>query len=96
MLDPKSAVSQVLDQLSSVNNLDYFDLAFLILQRLKVISYGFCFGIEVVENSEGACVFCIAVIGEAKPLPYKYGTKYTSPLRVFDNFNSKAKTIGTF
>ena len=28
--------------------------------------------------------------------PYKYGTKYTSPLRVFDNFHSKAKIIGTF
>ena len=24
---------------------------------------------------------------------YKYGTDYTRPLRVFDNFNSKAKTI---
>ena len=23
----------------------------------------------------------------------KYGTKYTSPLRVFDNFNSKVKTL---
>ena len=28
---------------------------------------GFCFGIEVVKNSEGACVFCIAVIGGASP-----------------------------
>ena len=30
-------------------------------------------------------------------VPYLYGgrsnTKYTSPLRVFDNFNSKAKTV---
>ena len=24
---------------------------------------------------------------------YKYDAKYTSPLRVFDNFNSKAKTL---
>ena len=24
-----------------------------------------------------------------------FGTKYTSPLRIFDNFNSKAKTIAT-
>ena len=30
------------------------------------------------------------------PPPHKYGTEYTSPLRVFDNFNSKAKTIATF
>ena len=28
--------------------------------------------------------------------PYNFNTKYTSPLRVFDNFNSKAKTIATF
>ena len=26
-------------------------------------SLAFCFGIEVVKNSEWACVFCIAVIG---------------------------------
>ena len=25
--------------------------------------------------------------------PYECNTKYTSPLRVFDNFNSKAKTL---
>ena len=28
--------------------------------------------------------------------PDKCNTKYTSPLRVFDDFNSKAKTIATF
>ena len=28
-------------------------------------SLGFFFGIEVVKNSEWACVFCIAVIGRA-------------------------------
>ena len=27
---------------------------------------------------------------------YNYNTKYTSPLRVFDNFNSKAKTLDVF
>ena len=58
-------------------------------------SYGFCFGIGVVKNSQGACVFCTAVIGVPRT-PYKYGTKYKSPLRVFDNFRSKAKTIATF
>ena len=66
----------------------------LIFANIKS-SYGFCFGIEVVKNSEEAVVFYIAVMGGLRP-PYKYGTKYTSPLRVFDNFNFKAKTIGTF
>ena len=28
--------------------------------------------------------------------PYNCNTKYTSPLRVFGNFNSKAKTMATF
>ena len=27
---------------------------------------------------------------------YKHGTTYTSPLRVFDNFNSKAKAQATY
>ena len=31
--------------------------------------------------------------GEATP--YNCNTKYTSPLRVFDNFNSTAKTLAT-
>ena len=39
-------------------------LATFIFAKIKS-SYGFCFGIEVVKNSEGACVFCIAVIGGA-------------------------------
>ena len=30
-------------------------------------SYDFCFGIEVVKNSEGACVFCTLLIRGAKP-----------------------------
>ena len=75
-------------------NLATFNLALLILQKI-ISTYGFCFGIEVVKNSEGACVFCTVLIRGAKP-PYNCNTKYTSPLRVFDNFNSKAKTIGTF
>ena len=29
--------------------------------------WGFCFGIEVVKNSEGACVFCTTRIRGAKP-----------------------------
>ena len=30
-------------------------------------SLGFCFGIEVVKNSEWACVFCTVLIWGAKP-----------------------------
>ena len=55
----------------------------------------FGFEIELIKNSEESCVFCIAVMGGLRPL-YKYRTKYTSPLRVFDNFNSKAKATATF
>ena len=32
-------------------------------------SLGFCFGIEVVKNSEWACVFCTVLIWGAKPPP---------------------------
>ena len=63
-------------------NQDTFNFELLIFAKMNSIQ-GFRFGIEVVKNSEGACVFCIAVIGGASP-PYKYGTKYTSPLRFFD------------
>ena len=38
-------------------NLATFDLAFFNFAEIKS-SYGFCFAIEVVKNSEGACVFC--------------------------------------
>ena len=62
-----------------------------------------------VENSGGACVFCIVVKGGLRP-PYRYGTKYTGPPRVFDtpsshsnfnpnsnsNFNSKLKNKTIF
>ena len=41
-----------------------------------------------VKKSEGACVFCIIVIEGAT---YKYGTKYTSPPRVFDTPSSHSK-----
>ena len=33
---------------------------------------------------------------EGRSPPYNCNTKYTSPLRVFDNFNSKAKTSPAF
>ena len=51
--------------LTSESNLDAFNLAFLIFAQKKKTIQGFCFGIEVVKNSEWACVFCIAVIGGA-------------------------------
>ena len=41
-------------------NLATFNLALLICKIKR--SYGFCFGIEVVMNFEGAFVFCIAII----------------------------------
>ena len=58
-------------------------------------SLGFCFGIEVVKNCEWACEICTVLIRGASH-PYNCKTKPTSPLRVFDNFNSKAKTLATF
>ena len=65
------------------------------MQKIKS-TYGFCFGIEVVKNSEWACVFCIAVIlGGGAKFASRISTVQNTeaPLRVFDNFDSKAKTI---
>ena len=50
----------------SKRNPDTFNLVLLVFAKIKSIS-GFCFGIEVAKNSEGACVFCIAIIGGASP-----------------------------
>ena len=50
---------------------------------------------KLSKTLRGLVCFVLQLSGGLRPL-YKYGKKYTSPLRVFDNFNSKAKTIGTF
>ena len=58
----------------------------------KISIKGFCFGIEVVKNSEGLVYFASYLYGgEAPPITKVQNTQ--APLRVFDNFNSKAKTL---
>ena len=56
----------VLSYLSIERNLHTFNFELLIFAKIKSIQ-GFCFGIEVVKNSEGACVFCTVLIWGAKP-----------------------------
>ena len=56
-------------------------------------------GVSVLELNlskmlSGLMCFLLQSKGGLRP-QYKYGTKYTSPFRVFDNFNSKAKTQAT-
>ena len=41
-------------------------------------------------------VYFVPYIYAGRSPPYNCNTKYTSPLRAFDNFNSKAKTLATF
>ena len=60
-----------------------FSFSFFISIFWKIKStFGFCFGIEVVKNSEGACVFCTVLIRGRSP-PYNYNTKYTKPPPIF-------------
>ena len=75
-------------------NLDNFDLALLSLQKLNVAMV-FALELKLSKTLRGLVYFVLQLWGGLRP-PYKYGTKYTSPLRVFDNFNSKAKTKATF
>ena len=49
-------------------NLHTSNFELLIFAKIKSIQ-GFCFGIEVVKNSEGACVFCTVLIWGAKLPP---------------------------
>ena len=58
--------------------------------KIKSIS-GLCFGIEVVKNCEVAYEFYTSVIRRRLRPPCKYAI----PLRLFDNFNSKQKTLDT-
>ena len=47
---------------------------------------------KLSKTLRGLVYFVLQLWGGVWP-PYKHSTEYTSPLRVFDNFKSKAKTI---
>ena len=47
-------------------DLDTLNFELSMLAKVKSIE-GFGFGVEVVKNSDRACVFCIVVIGGASP-----------------------------
>ena len=55
----------------------------------------FALELKLSKTLRGLVYFVPYLYGGRSP-PYNCNTKYTSPLRVFDNFNSKAKTIATF
>ena len=55
----------------------------------------FALELKLAKTLRGLVYFVPYLYGGRSP-PYNRNTKYTSPLRVFDNFNSKAKTVGTF
>ena len=55
----------------------------------------FALELKLSKTLRGLVYFVPYLYGGRSP-PYNFNTKYTSPLRVFDNFNFKAKTIGTF
>ena len=54
----------------------------------------FALKLKLSKTLRGLVYFVLYLYGGRSP-PYNCNTKYTS-LRVFDNFNFKAKTIGTF
>ena len=54
----------------------------------------FALELKLSKTLSGLVYFVLQLLGGLRP-PYKYGTKYTSTLRVFDNFDSKAKNIST-
>ena len=80
-------------QLLIGRNLATFNLALLILQKLNVMLV-FALELKLSKTLRELVYFVLQLQGGLRP-PYKYGTKYTSPLRIFDNFNSKAKTQAT-
>ena len=55
----------------------------------------FALKLKLSKPLTGLVYFVLQLYGGLPP-SYKYGKKYRSSLRVFDNFNFKAKTIGTF
>ena len=57
----------------------------------------FALELKLSKTLRGLVYFVLQLQGVLRPpLRNKYGTKCTSPLRVSDNFNSKAKAIATF
>ena len=52
----------------------------------------FALKLKLSKTLRGLVYFVPYLYGGRSP-PYNCNTKYTSPLRVFDNFNSKAKTL---
>ena len=62
-----------------------------ILQKLKVDKF---FALELkLSKTLSGLVYFVPLLYEGRSPPYNCNTKYSSPLRVFDNFNSKAKTL---
>ena len=55
----------------------------------------FALGLKLSKTLRGL-VYFVPYLHRGRSPPYNCNTKYTSPLRVFVNFNSKAKTIATF
>ena len=60
-------------------------------------SYGFCFGIEAVKNSEWACIFCTILIWGAKPPPITAIQNTQAPSEFLTTSIPKQKpTLDTF
>ena len=55
----------------------------------------FALELKLSKTLRGLVYFVPCLYGGRGP-PYNYNTKYATPLRVFDKFNSKAKTLATF
>ena len=55
----------------------------------------FALELKLSKTLRGLKYFVLSLHRGRSP-PYNCKAKYTSPLRVFDNFNSKAKTIANY
>ena len=55
----------------------------------------FALKLKLSKTLRGLVYFVPYLYGGRSP-SYNYNTKYTSPLKVFDNFNSKAEKLATF
>ena len=72
------------------SNLATLKLALLIIAMVAMVAMVFALELKLSKTLRGLVYF----------VPYLYGgrsnTKYRSPLRAFDNFNSKAKNLDAF
>ena len=59
------------------------------------VAWVFALELKLSKTLSGLVYFVPYLYGGPSP-PYICNTTYTSPLRVFDNFNSKAKILATF